>query len=51
MLNLFDDVKKKEVGLSKFNKTEKENDLNILTCLKSMKNPLSVSKAAKGTEV
>ena len=41
MLNLFNDVKKKEVGLSKFNEAENENGPNILTCLKSMKNPLS----------
>ena len=50
MLNHFNDVKKKEVGLSKFNETENENDLNILTCLKSTKNHLSRSKAVKGTE-
>ena len=49
MLNLFDDVNKKEVGLSKFNETENENDLNIPTCLKSMKNLLSGLKAVKGT--
>ena len=50
MLNLFDDVKKKEVGISKFNKTENENNLNIPTCLKSMKNPLISSEAVKTTE-
>ena len=48
MLNLFDDVMKNEVGLSKFNEKENENDLNIPTCLKSMRNPLSRSKAVKG---
>ena len=50
MLNLFDDVKKKEVGLSKFNKTENGKDLNIPTFLKIMKNPLNTSKDVKGTE-
>ena len=50
ILNLFDDIKKKEVGISKFNETENDNDLNIPTCLKIMKNPLSGSKAVKGTE-
>ena len=50
MLNLFDDVKKKEVGLSKFNKTENENNLDIPTCLKSTKNHLSGLRAVKGTE-
>ena len=37
MLNLFDDVNKKEVILSKFNKSENKNYVNIPTCLKSMK--------------
>ena len=50
ILNLFDDVKRKEVGLSKFNKTENKNNMNIPTCLKSMKNPLSGLEAVKGTE-
>ena len=50
MLNLFNDVKKKEVELSKFNKTENENDMNIPTFLKSMKNPLSGLKAVKGMD-
>ena len=50
MLNLFNDVKKKEVELSKFNKTENENDMNIPTFLKSMKNTLSGLKAVKGMD-
>ena len=50
MLNLLDDVRKKEAGISKFNKTENDNDLNITTCLNIMKKPLSGSKAVKGTE-
>ena len=40
---------KKAFGISKFDKTENENNLNIPTWLKSMNNPLSRSRAAKGT--
>ena len=48
MLNLFADIKEKRVGISKFNETENDNNLNIPTCLKSMNNPLNGSKAVKG---
>ena len=51
IINLFNDIKKKWVVLSNFSKTENENNLNIPTCLKSMKNHLSGSKAIKGTEM
>ena len=51
MINLFGDVNKKWVGLSNFSKTENENNINIPTYLKSMKNHLSGSKAVKGTEM
>ena len=50
MLNLFSDVKKKPVGIYNFNETENVSDLHMPTCLKSMNNPLSGSKAVKGME-
>ena len=39
-----------QVGMSKFNRTENENNLNIPTCQKRMNNPLSGSRAVKGME-
>ena len=50
MVRLFDDVKKKEAGLSKFEPSLNETDLTIPVCLRTMKNPLSGSKAVLGTE-
>ena len=50
IINLFDDVKKKEVGIYNFKETENENDLKIPTCLKSMRNLLSGSRSVKVTE-
>ena len=50
MLDIFGDVKKKPVGIYKFNNTENVSDLNMPTCLKSMNNPLSGSKTVKGME-
>ena len=51
MLGLYYDVKRKEVGLSKI-QPDLTNDTDLITpsCLRTMKNPLSGTKLARGTE-
>ena len=50
MLNLFDDVNKKEVGLTKFNENRKQERSEHTNLSEEHKNPLSGLKYVKVTE-
>ena len=50
MINMFNDVKKKKVGLSKFNENRKQERSEHTNLSEEHKNPLSGLKAVKVTE-